>query len=178
MRNLAVSSFGAALATMYAAPHLQADIVPITFSQTTIAEGVLGTFVGMSTVGGFIGAFSAWNGGTNAITHNGNVASLGVVQYSQTLTAGFSPPVTNSVISYFTNVNTPGTHYIGFRSLSGNLGWFQVTILGEPGNMILGPGGYAPDGHNIHVGTVPAPGALALLALGAVGIRRKRKRAA
>ena len=173
MRNLAVSSFGAALATMYAAPHLQADIVEVNLSQTTIGEGVLGTFVSMSTAGGGIGAFQAWNGGTNAITMIGSLASLAVVKYSQTLTSGFQ-----GITGGFTNVNTVGTHYIGFRSLSGNLGWFQVTILGEPGNMILGPGGYANAGEDMHVGTVPAPGALALLALGAVGIRRSRKRVA
>lgn len=173
MRNLAVSSFGAAFATMYAAPHLQADVVPLSFSQTTISESVLGTLVTM----GPAGAFSAWNGGTNAITSAGALASLGVVTSVQVLGQGtFTGPVSNT--GSFTNVNTPGTHYIGFRSLTGNVGWFQVFIAGEPGDMIIGPGGYADHGGDITVGQVPAPGALALLALGAVGVRRSRKRVA
>ena len=103
-KNLAAASFGAALASMYAAPHLEADIVAINLSQTSVAEGVLGTFVSATNVGA---GFSAWNGGTNAITQvaatlGGFTGGLAVVSNGVTLTSGFS----GIPDGFFTNVPT------------------------------------------------------------------------
>ena len=63
--------------------------------------------------------------------------------------------------------------YIGFN-IGGNVGWFSLD-LGGPGNTITYlEGAYGSMGESVHVGTIPAPAGLALLALGAAGIRRKR----
>ncbi len=177
-KKLAAASFGAALASMYVAPNLEADIVDLTFSQTNIAEGVLGTFVSAIPVGA---GFAAWNGGTNAVTavpagSGGFNGGLALVNYSSTLTNGFT-----GFTAGFTNVSTTGTHYVGF-SHNGNVGWFQVTIAGNPGAYLIGPGEYGSAGESVHVGgtdVIPEPtslAALSVLALGAAGVRRNRKK--
>jgi len=176
------SVFGAALASMLVAPELQAQTV----STGAMNPGSIGfNFTGSGT--GLValsltalpgGAhFSQWNdyvGRTMLVGGGGYINSFGTVQQSQTLLAsqagwayGFSPPN-----------NASGTAFIGFHTVGGNVGWFHVSFGGFGGAVVYTKGGWDPNGGNVHVGTVPAPGALALLAMGAVGIRRKRKRAA
>lgn len=77
------------------------------------------------------------------------------------------------------------TGFMGFSFSGGagtNYGWARIQITsagGLPTSMTVVDWAYNDDGTAIHVGTIPAPGALALfgLAAGASGIRR-RKRAA
>ncbi len=170
------SVFGAALTSMLVAPDLKADIVPIAFSPGSVSfQTIISTLVNvqMSTGLGNIGSFSQWNDAVGqSLYFNGGIASWTVVKYSQTLDAATFGGTTSGI----NMVN--GTN-IGFRTLAGNVGWFQYDTGGGVGGTITYlEGGYANAGESIHVGEVPAPGALALLALGAVGVRRNRKRAA
>ena len=176
------SVFGAALASMLVAPELQAQTVStgamnpgsIGFNFTGSGTGLVA--LSLTAVPGSA-HFSQWNdyvGRTMLLGGGGYMVSFGTVQLSQTLIAGvgnwaygFSPPNTAS-----------GSAYLGFQTVGGNLGWFHVSFGGFGAPIVYGKGGWDPNGGNVHVGTVPAPGALALLAMGAVGIRRKRKRAA
>ena len=171
LATAAVGTFGAALMTVNTAPELQADIVPLTFSPDTIAtSSILTVFaneVGVS--------FRAWNtASAPGITtfSNAFTGGLGLVQYSQTLNA--STFGASSGINYLGS----GENFLGFRH-NGNVGWFEVNVdLG--GVLTIGPGEYGSAGESVHVGgtVIPEPAsavALAGLALGAAGIRRRRK---
>ena len=170
------SLFGAGLTSMLVAPELQADVVSLSFDpgsvpfQTSTSNLIN---VQMSTGGGNVGSFSQWNDNIGqSLYWVDGLASWTFVQYSQTLNAATFNGVAGAL-------NMAGGSYVGFRALSGNVGWFTYDLGGGVGGtMTYGPAGYANAGENIHVGQVPAPGALALLALGAVGVRRNRKRVA
>ena len=73
-----------------------------------------------------------------------------------------------------TTFNGTGTQYVGFRS-GANLGWFKVSFT-DMGPIVYSTGQFANNGERLFVGGIPEPatGALGLLALGAMGIRRKR----
>ena len=170
------SVFGAAMASMLVAPELQADIVPVSFTPGSVSfQTVTSALVNvqMSTGGGGIGSFSQWNDAIGQTFYwVGGLASWNFAQYSQSINA-------NTFAGYSFAINPVGNSYMAFRTLAGNVGWFQFNLNSDGFNTILyGPGAYGNAGESVHVGTVPAPGALALLAMGAVGIRRKRKRAA
>ncbi len=160
------SVFGAALASMLVAPELQADVVSLTFSPSSIPYGTFG-FVLINEVGA---GFLQFNDGDGRTMVANVLSSINVVQTSQTLSPG---TFTGNSFILFTSYSS-ATNYVGFR-FKGNVGWFSFSVAG-PGTAIhYLDGRYGTMGESVHV---PAPGALALLALGAVGIRRKRKRAA
>ena len=163
------SVFSAALASMLVAPELQASVVSLTFSPSSIPYGTFG-FVLINEVGA---GFVQFNDGDGRTMVANVLSSINLVQTSQTLSPG---TFTGNSFILFTSYSS-GTNYVGFR-FGGNVGWFSFSVAG-PGTAIhYLEGAYGNAGENVHVGTVPSPGALALLALGAVGIRRKRKRAA
>ena len=170
------STFGAALAAGFVAPELQADIVAVNFTPGSLAFGPgASTNVSMGTTGGNIGTFSQWNDsiGKTLNFNSPGMASWAIVSYSQTLANATFAGVAGNI--GFTT-GAAGSVYIGFRTTAGNVGWFQMDLGGAGGTIVWGPGGYGNAGEDVHVGTIPAPAGLAVLAIGAVGIRRNRKR--
>jgi len=160
------SVFSAALASMLVAPELQADVVSLTFNPGSVPFGTLG-FISMPEVTNV--AFLQLNDSFRPMLVVG-LSSIAVVQLSQTL----SPDTFFGSTAIVFTANSSGTNYVGFR-FGNNVGWFSFSVAG-PGTAInYLQGRYGNAGESVHV---PSPGALALLALGAVGIRRKRKRAA
>ena len=161
------SVFSAALASMLVAPELQADVVSLTFDPRTLPFGGGFGFVSMTDVGT---SFLQFNNSMGRTMEAFGLSSIAQVQVSQTLS-----PITFAGRDYvsFTAASS-GTQYVGFR-FGGNVGWFAFSVAGPGADIDYLYGRYGNAGESVHV---PSPGALALLALGAVGVRRKRKRAA
>ena len=165
------SVFGAALASLLVAPELQADVVSLTFNPSTNLWSALGgTYVHINEVGA---SFFQFNDLLSREMFAVGLSSITVVRISSTL----SPKTFTGVAGVNFSAASSGTQYVGFR-LGGNVGWFSFSVAGPMTDIRYLEGGYGNAGEDVHVGTVPSPGALALLALGAVGLRRKRKRAA
>ena len=168
------SVFGAALASMLVAPELQADVVELTFIPATNPFSAFGGYatVSMPEVGA---SFFQWNNNflRTMSVYSYSLNSIAVVNYSQTL----SPSTFSGTSQIVFTANSSGTQYVGFR-FGNNVGWFSFSVAGFGTDIHYLEGAYGNNSESVHVGTVPSPGALALLALGAVGIRRKRKRAA
>ncbi len=83
--------------------------------------------------------------------------------------------------SWSQSTTATGVLYQAFRSLTNKVGWFAWDLGGTQGAVTYGPGQYGNAGESLTVGTggggaVPEPGhvGLSLLALGAVGLRRRR----
>ena len=177
LATTAAASFGAAMATLHCAPELQADIVDLTFSPGTVAVGGLG-YVFINEVGA---TFAQWNDSVGQTLSVGVVGTdtrldgISVVQYSQTLNASTFPNIATdgTVLGPYGS----GTAYFGFF-YQGNVGWFSAD-LGDGGAITYLDGEFGADGESVRVGgTVPEPttmGAIAVLALGATGVRRRRK---
>jgi hypothetical protein len=88
----------------------------------------------------------------------------------------------NTFVGTFASFLPPfgsGTAYVGFR-LGGNVGWFSMNLGGGVNGITYLDGQYGTEGESVHVGKkIPEPtgiAALAMLALGAVGVRRNRKK--
>ena len=94
--------------------------------------------------------------------------------------------------SFYFTTGATGTIYIGFRATSANgggVGWFGASLGGSQGDIVYnaGNGGqYGNNGESLVVGNgsgpseVPELGSaygVGLLAMGAVGIRRRRREA-
>ena len=162
------SVFSAALASMLVAPELQADVVSLTFSPATNVYSVAGAaIVFMPEVGASFLQFNDFVGRSMFAYHLGSITQ---VQRSQTL----SPSTFTGSTSITFGLNSSGTKYVGFR-FGSNVGWFSFSTAGFGTDIHYLEGRYGTTGESVHV---PSPGALALLALGAVGFRRKRERAA
>lgn len=174
----AAATFGAALTTLYAAPELQADVVDLTFTPGSIGtDFTTPQAVGVGTTGGgSVGTFFQWNDSIGKTLIGSGIGSVGIVQYSQTLNV--STFFGASAIPF--TASSAGTQYVGFRTFAGNVGWFSVDLGGFLGNITYIDGEYGSAGESVHVGgTVPEPTsgvALAALALGAIGVRRNRKK--
>lgn len=174
------TTFGAAMATMAVAPNLQADIVDLSFTPGSVAQQSQSVSVSVDIVGlgGSSADFRQWNdnlgntmrfGSTNG---GGQLTSWNFGSYSQSLNAStFSGAAGNLNPGAST-----GTIYITFRS-GGGVGWFSMNLNSDgAGTVQYMEGQWGSDGESLHVGSVPAPAGFALLALGAAGVRRNRKR--
>ena len=190
------ATFGAAMTSMFVAPELQADILDITWNggnATATNPGgtsVLNPFNIDQLMGSNSADFSQWNdsfGGTGRsaqIASGGGIASWAIVQYSQDLSAAtFAGTIGGLGGGTSATFDGSGTAFVGFRSINGNVGWFQVTFEAGAGSLLqYGPGEYGSMGETVHVGgtnNIPEPtgfGALAALAIGSLGVRRNRKK--
>jgi len=97
-----------------------------------------------------------------------------MVQYSQQISPN---TFVGGSVSFLPPAGT-GTAIWAFR-IGGNVGWFSAN-LGGGGNLVYLNGQYGNAGETVHAGIkIPEPtglAGLAMLALGAVGVRRNRKK--
>ena len=189
----AAIGFGAAAASIYAAPELMASIETITFSPGSVAFTSSSTAVNvaMDTVGGDVGTFSQYNDSVGkSFMASGGLGSFAVVSAGVVLnTSTFS----GSTSSIAFSTGATGTVYVGFRATSANgggVGWFSMDLGGSAGDIVYGTAGgqYGNNGESVTVGQSPGPGpgdvpelgsayGVGLLAMGAIGIRRRRREA-
>jgi len=175
----AVAVYGTALTTMYAAPELQASIVSITFGQASVSFGASGVPVAMNAAGlsAILGVNNNSSYGKN-IYNNGGANNLRIVASSNFISP--SAGSTANPGAFISNsANAGGIQFIAFQSGS-NVGWFQVNLGGSGGAVTFGTGEFGNAGETLHVGgtsSVPEPSTLGLmlLALGAAGVRRRKK---
>ncbi|MDF1844988.1 MAG: PEP-CTERM sorting domain-containing protein [Rubripirellula sp.] len=191
--KVTAAGFTAALAANLDATDLSAGIISIGFTPNSVAWTSSSTVraVGMTANSAAIGGFNQWNdsvGKTLAFDASGlqswRSANAGELIKKSTFVGDQA--------SWGHGTSSTGTVYQAFRTLSGNLGWFAWNLGGIQGAITYDAGQYGDAGESLTVGAadggddegatpssdgvVPEPGhvGLSLLALGAVGIRRRR----
>ena len=178
------ATFAAAMTSLYAAPEVQAQALDLIIDGGPSVAGADATFNFISTgsdsnsVGGDLFLLAATTTGFSGGSFGGNLAFVGSGQLSA---ANF--PAGGSFLTFASTAT--GTAFVGFQLIagpdSGNVGFFQVDFgptAGGPIDIISGQ--FGSNGAAVTVpATAPVPepagGALAALALGAIGLRRKRK---
>ena len=177
----AAATFGAAMTSLYAAPELQAEINDLTFGPGAVApSGTLAIRVDFSSIDAAVGAFFHYN--ANSMKGGFGAGALNVLigSFGQEL-SGATFAAENDAI--FAAAST-GLVYVGFRTggeITDNVGWFSIQLGGLGGDDVFTAGEFGSGGERVTIGGTaavpePAGGALAALALGAVGLHRKRKR--
>ena len=192
--KVSAAGFSAALAANFDASDLSASIVTIDFSPNSVAWTSSSTLRSVSmrsnnSAANAIGAFNQWNDsvGKTLAFDSSNMASWRAASNGEVIKASTFVGDTGS---WSNETNATGVVYQAFRSLAGNVGWFAWDLGGTQGAVKYGPGQYGNAGESLTVGTggggggtggggagaVPEPGhvGLSLLALGAVGLRRRR----
>jgi hypothetical protein len=178
----ATAGFGAAMASVYTAPELLADIIDLNFNPGTVAYGLAAEvkvdIVG--TTGGAVGAFRQWNDirgkdfALNAPNDSLFASWKKVAAGDELMTATFVG--INPFLSF--GANATGTVYVGFKTKSKNVGWFGANLGGTGSSVTYTGGQFGSAYESVTVGAtaVPEPSAfgLSLLALGVVGLRRRR----
>ena len=190
--KLAAASFGAALTSLYAAPELNAQI-NIVFDPDTLAfdtgpatAAVLtpiqftnvtsGSYEIPGVDNAAVGAFNDSYGVAfvNARgTFNGGISEFGLANFGDIFTTG-----STEYLSFLSSET--GIRYIGFVA-GGAVGWFSIDLGTAPDDeLVFLRGRFNQGGGESIVVGVPEPSGLGLaaLALGAAGIRRRRKAAA
>jgi len=185
LKKKAAAGFGAAMATVFVSPQLQADLVDFQFITNNVASAggtaglnqgdLAGDGIGENFAFGFYNStFSSTGPGVNG---DANISFLVGVESGDSVTAGAA---FSDIVSFGTGVT--GEQFVAFTSGSG-IGWFRVDFgSGTDSDTTFLNGSFhaVSDGKAIIVGqsaSVPEPGALgglALLALGAAGRRRRK----
>ena len=174
----ATAGFGAAMATVYTAPELSADVVGLNFTPGAVSWTSSSTIrtVALSTTGGGIGGFSMWNDSVGkSFQWAGGFQSWRTASAGEVLKQSTFAGITSG---FYFSTSASGTIYMGFKNLDGNVGWFSADLGGTQGDVTFTGGQFGNAGESVTVGSVavPEPSAfgLSLLALGAVGLRRRR----
>ena len=187
------ATFGTALTTLYAAPEVQAEVTDFEFAGSPVAF-TTGTDPGSVDLGTANGSFQGTifqnnnPAGKTALGSSVGVGFLGVVNYGQTLVAStFQPTGINAAFS----ADAEGIAYVGIFNPANlanadtaddidRVGWFSLDLGGTGGDVTYLDGQFGSLGESVVVGggtpvPEPAGGALAALAFGVIGLRRKRK---
>lgn len=176
------AGFGAAVASIYAAPELSADVVGLNFNPGSVGWTSSSTLRSVSVTStqsaGAVMAFNQWNDsvGKTFAFDSSNMASWRTASAGEILNTSTFVGDTGS---WSNSTTATGTVYMGFRTLGGQVGWFATNLGGSQGAMVYTEGQAGTAGESVTVGSsaIPEPGSagLALLALGAVGLRRRRE---
>ena len=174
------ASFGAATAALYAAPEVQADVVGLSFNPVSVqwtSSSTLRSVGIFSTGGASIAGFNQWNdsvGKTFAFSSS-QMASWRTASAGEDI---FASTFVGDTGSWSNSTDATGTVYMAFRTLDGKLGWFSTDLGGSQGAMVYTGGQYGNAGESLTVGdAIPAPGGLLALAMGATGLRGRRRKA-
>jgi hypothetical protein len=175
-----LASFGAALATLAIAPSVEASIISLNINPKTATFG--GNYGGAAVhlkAGVYSFTFTQTNGTLfgKDIYNSPNLA-FRKASLSSTITTGqnFTGFIPISAAA-------DGTHYYGFLTTAGQVGWISMNLGGTGGDIHYLAAALETEGSSIHVGTtgVPEPSTASLLgfgvlALGAAGVLAERRR--
>ena len=156
----------------------------VSYTTSSVSKTVVMTTGGSNTVGSFsqyndsVGKTFTCQGMFGSGLQSATLVSAGQVLNASTFTG-------NSTLSF--GPSASGTVYIGFRAQSGGgggIGWFSMNLGGTSNDIVVGNKGaqYGNNGESVTVGNssspVPELGSaygVGLLAMGAIGIRRRRE---
>lgn len=174
-----MAAFGAALSALAGADAAEGAIVALTANPGTLPYGG-GTVISLAPAGLTFFQFNntTWKAfGTNFATTSPNLVGFRPATVGNTITTGGSWTIYQSVSAAAT-----GTGTFAFLTSSNQVGWIRMNFGGSGGAITyLGAAFESTPGNPIVAGAIPEPATvglfgLGILALGAAGVRKMRKR--